>query len=65
MSPIIVILFGCAVGTGLLWVAFLLEGVKEEESRKDFLEERMRGIREAEEKKRRRRSGESIYGLDK
>ena len=48
-----------------LWIAFLLEGVKEEEDRKDFVEQQMRSLREAEEKKRRRQSGQSVYGLDK
>ena len=64
-SEVMMILLGCAAVTTFIWIAFLLEGVKEEEDRKDFVEDRMRSLREAEEKKRRRRSGESVYGLDK
>lgn len=64
-SETIIVILCCASFAALLWIAFLLEGVKEEEDRKDFVEERLRNVREAEEKRRRRQTGQSIYGLDK
>ncbi len=64
-SETIVVILCCACFAALLWVSFLLEGVKEEEDRKDFVEQRMRSIREAEEKKRRRQSGQSLHEITK